>query len=71
MDLSSLIVYLMMDSTVCRCCYRIVPVCTESGCVLSCVIFFVMLARMYSGLGSLAFCSSSNKFYCCSTCISV
>jgi hypothetical protein len=36
--------------------------------VWSCVTCFVILARVYSGLRSLVFCSSINKF-CCVTCM--
>lgn len=51
------LIYLMMGSPLC--CRRLAgPVCTESECVSSCVTCLVMLARVYSGLGSMAFFSS-------------
>jgi len=63
------LIYLMIGSPVRRYCLPVGPVCTESDSVSSCVTCFVMLARAYSGFGSLVFCSSINKFCCCSTCM--
>ena len=45
------------------------PVCSEPECVSSCVTCFIMLAKLYSGLSSLVFCSSINKICCCSACV--
>ena len=57
--------YSMMDIPSHWCYCRAGPTCTEFE-RLSCL---VMLVRAYSGLGSLVFCSSTNKFCCWSTCI--
>ena len=60
--------YLFYDGLSCCCAC---PVRTESllNCVACCVVLCcVVLVKAYSGFGSLAFCSSINKFCCCSTC---
>jgi hypothetical protein len=67
-DMSSVVNYLTIDSLVCWCCRCAGRVCTESEFVSSCVTCFVTMVRAYSGLGSLVFCSSINKF-CCITCM--
>jgi len=63
------LIYLMIDSPVCWYCRLAGLVFTESDSVSNCVKCFVMLARKYSRLGSLVFCSSINKSCCCSTCM--
>jgi hypothetical protein len=59
-------IYSVMDLLLCWCYYWAGLSCTESewvyGCVTCC---FVMLARAYSGLRSLVFCSSIYQFFAC------